>query len=414
MRLRIHRGANEIGGNCVEIESRGHSILLDLGLPLTADAVDPSLLPDIPGLTDGSNPHLLGIILSHTHGDHYGLTGLVHPTTPVFMGAQAQTILLASLPFVLQGPLPQTIKTYRNQLPFDLGPFRITPLLADHSAFDAYSLLVEAEGKRVFYSGDLRAHGRKARLFEDLIRRPPKPIDVLVLEGTKLNRPVAASEPETEPELEQRILGTIKGSPGLVLTAFSPQNIDRFVTIFRATRRAGRTFIADVYLAHVLHQLALPSLPRAADGVFRIYLPDSQKRKVIADQSFDIVSRYRTSRIYADEIEANPGKWVMLFRESMTGDIDRLPPHTVTTLIYSLWPGYLDRDSNHLASWCRQQAIALEVAHTSGHADPNSLVRLAQALNPRMVVPIHTQAPQIMDSLVRNVRVLRDGDWLAI
>jgi hypothetical protein len=60
MRLRIHRGANEIGGNCVEIESRGHSILLDLGLPLTADAVDPSLLPDIPGLTDGSNPHLLG------------------------------------------------------------------------------------------------------------------------------------------------------------------------------------------------------------------------------------------------------------------------------------------------------------------------------------------------------------------
>ena len=158
----------------------------------------------------------------------------------------------------------------------------------------------------------------------------------------------------------------------------------------------------------------MPSLPPAADGVFRVYLPDSQKRKVIADQSFDIVSRYRTSRIYADEIEANPGKWVMLFRESMTGDIDRLPPHTVTTLIYSLWPGYLDRDSNHLASWCRQQAIALEVAHTSGHADPNSLVRLAQALNPRMVVPIHTQAPQIMDSLVRNVRVLRDGDWLAI
>ena len=43
MRLRIHRGANEIGGNCVEIESWGHSILLDLGLPLTAEAVDPSL-----------------------------------------------------------------------------------------------------------------------------------------------------------------------------------------------------------------------------------------------------------------------------------------------------------------------------------------------------------------------------------
>lgn len=103
MRIRIHRGAHEIGGNCVEIESQGYSILLDLGLPLTADDAVPSLLPDIAGLTDGSNPHLLGIILSHTHGDHYGLTGLVHASIPIFMGAQAQTILRASMKICLSG-----------------------------------------------------------------------------------------------------------------------------------------------------------------------------------------------------------------------------------------------------------------------------------------------------------------------
>jgi ribonuclease J len=414
MRLRIHRGAHEIGGNCVEIESGRYSILLDLGLPLTAEKPDPSLLPDIPGLTDGSNPHLLGVILSHTHGDHFGLTGLVHSTVPVFMGALAQTILLASRPFVRQSQLPPTIRSYRNGLPFELGPFRVSPYLVDHSAFDAYSLLIEADGKRIFYSGDLRAHGRKARLFEDLIRRPPKAIDVVVLEGTTLSRPAATSEPETESELEGRILGIINGSPGLVLAAFSPQNIDRFVTIFRATRRAGRTFIADVYLAHILHQLALPSLPRPADGVLRVYLPDSQKRRIIADRQFNIVCPFRTARIYADEIEATPRKWVMLFRESMTRDVDRLPPHNVSTLIYSMWPGYLDRDRNHLASWRRRHEIALKIAHTSGHADPNSLTRLAQALNPRIIVPIHTKAPHIMDSLLRNVCVLRDLDWLDV
>jgi ribonuclease J len=47
MRLRIHRGAHEIGGNCVEIESQGYSIVLDLGLPFTADSAEPSLLPKI-------------------------------------------------------------------------------------------------------------------------------------------------------------------------------------------------------------------------------------------------------------------------------------------------------------------------------------------------------------------------------
>jgi ribonuclease J len=90
MRLRVHRGAQEIGGNCVEIESQGYSILLDLGLPLTANTADVSLLPPVAALTDGSNPHLLGIVLSHTHGDHYGLTGLVHSTVNIFMGAQPE------------------------------------------------------------------------------------------------------------------------------------------------------------------------------------------------------------------------------------------------------------------------------------------------------------------------------------
>jgi ribonuclease J len=51
------------------------------------------------------------------------------------------------------------------------------------------------------------------------------------------------------------------------------------------------------------------------------------------------------------------------------------------------------------------------VAHTSGHADPNSLVRLAQALNPRKVVPIHTEAPQTMASLIQNVCTYPDGEW---
>ncbi len=37
MRLCIHRGAAEIGGNCIEVKASGQSILLDLGAPLTGN-----------------------------------------------------------------------------------------------------------------------------------------------------------------------------------------------------------------------------------------------------------------------------------------------------------------------------------------------------------------------------------------
>lgn len=34
MKLTIHRGAREIGGSCVELQSRSSRILIDFGLPL--------------------------------------------------------------------------------------------------------------------------------------------------------------------------------------------------------------------------------------------------------------------------------------------------------------------------------------------------------------------------------------------
>jgi archaemetzincin len=43
MRICIHRGAREIGGTCVEIESQDMRLVLDVGLPL--DAADPDTFP---------------------------------------------------------------------------------------------------------------------------------------------------------------------------------------------------------------------------------------------------------------------------------------------------------------------------------------------------------------------------------
>lgn len=410
MRLRIHRGAKEIGGNCVELQSGFSSILIDLGLPLHADSPEPSLLPAVGGLTGRSNPNLAGIVLSHAHGDHYGLAGLVHPGIPILIGAQARKLLMASARFMRLPLQPAGLRTYADRTAFELGAFRITAFLTDHSAFDAYSLLIEADGKRVFYSGDLRAHGRKARLFDDLVADPPTDIDVLILEGTTLSRPGTESA-QSESELEGDILAAISKAPGLVLSAFSPQNIDRFVSVFRATKRAGRTFIADVYLAHLLDEIALPSLPTAETGAFRVYLPSRQRQRIIADQAFSLVEQYRGVRIFDEEIAQHPNRFVMLFRESMMADLDRIDS-SGATLLYSLWPGYLER--SNLRASCAERQIELQIHHTSGHADRETLLRFSQALEARQVVPIHTEVPHLMEALIPNVRIVQDGEWLNV
>ena len=59
MRLRIHRGAKEIGGTCIEVEAEGRRLALDVGLPLDApDEAQERLLPEVPGFRE-PDPSLL-------------------------------------------------------------------------------------------------------------------------------------------------------------------------------------------------------------------------------------------------------------------------------------------------------------------------------------------------------------------
>lgn len=98
-------------------------------------------------------------------------------------------------------------------------------------------LLVEAEGQKTFYSGDLRARGRKAKLFERLVSFPPQEVDVLLLEGITVGRQPQTKEAVTESEPEERMVEFVPGVACAVLLVASGQNIDRLVTGYRARRR---------------------------------------------------------------------------------------------------------------------------------------------------------------------------------
>jgi ribonuclease J len=101
MGLTIHRGSNEIGGTCVELQFEESGIPIDCGLPMFDEGREPfdfkktklktqkglvrsAVLPPIPGL-DNNNPAIISAILSsHPHHDHYGLFSYAIPEVPIF------------------------------------------------------------------------------------------------------------------------------------------------------------------------------------------------------------------------------------------------------------------------------------------------------------------------------------------
>lgn len=62
----------------------------------------------------------------------------------------------------------------------------LLPYLVDHSAYDAYALLIEADGEKLLYTGDIRMHGKKGILTERLSENLAGDVDVLLMEGTNL------------------------------------------------------------------------------------------------------------------------------------------------------------------------------------------------------------------------------------
>ena len=83
------------------------------------------------------------MLLSHSHPDHYGLIERVHPSVPLYMGIATEAILKEAAFFTPLGLDREATKSLTDGELLRIGPFAVTPILVDHSAFDAYALLIE-------------------------------------------------------------------------------------------------------------------------------------------------------------------------------------------------------------------------------------------------------------------------------
>lgn len=414
MKICIHRGTREIGGTCIEIEAQGKHIVLDIGMPLDAPDDEQSLeglLPRVSGFKE-QDDSLLGVLISHMHMDHYGLGHKIRQDIPVWIGRSAHNMMKAAIPFIRNGFAFENPNFLENDQQVKIGPFSITPYLVDHSAFDAYALLIEADGKRVFYSGDFRGHGRKSNLFDKLLTKPPGNIDVLLMEGTTIGRVGTMEGFKTETDLENDFSRAFRETDGLHLVWTSSQNIDRLVTIYKAAKKAKRLFIIDLYTAEILKATGRDTIPQSGWSDVRLYITHRQKKQIMDKELYSTLKQHKSNRIYHEHLPKLAKHSVMLFRPGFMGDKGLENSLDGTALSYSMWDGYLEKDSSRkVLEWLGKNQIPLKEIHTSGHASVSNLIRFAKAINPQRLVPIHTFEPEKYSEHFHNVECHQDGEW---
>lgn len=409
LRLTIHRSASQIGGNCIELEHlSGERLILDAGRPLDTPGDATGLLPNTLDLQRPAH-----VLISHPHQDHYGLLNEIPRDWPVFCGAATEK-LMGITADITGGKIEQDVRHWEAGRSSTIGPFKVTALLTDHSAFDAHMLLIEAGGKRVLYSGDFRIHGRKSVLVERLMASPPKDIDVLLLEGTNLG---SDKPTKSETDLEVDFVNLFRTTPGRVFVAWSAQNVDRTVTLYRAAKKTGRTLVVDLYTAEVLELLAEHGrLPRAGFDNLKVVITANMSRMYRRKGRAVFVDQMATSGrgISAAALNDNRNKWVVMFRDSLRRDFDRkgVKPDADDCWSWSMWSGYLKDASADMKAWlCEASPRHI---HTSGHASPRHLRDFAEAISPSKLIPIHSFTWDDHTGAFPSVHRLQDGETLTI
>ena len=390
MKIKIYRGTKEIGGTCVELTADNGKVLwVDLGAPL--DNTNPNV--------DYAQNKFDALLISHPHQDHFGLMEKVGAIAPIFIGELSLDLINATKIFRGLPQLDGNFKTIKPWESFTIADtFLVKPFLTDHSTPEAFAFLIEADDKRIFYSGDFRATGRKSIVYKKQIENPPENIDLLLIEGTMVERTNHLYS--TEDSVEEAIYNTIKTQTNLSFVISSAQNIDRLISVFRACKRTQKYLVIDVYSAWILEMVRKQSknIPAIEWEEIKVYDHPSQLEK-IKDPSFDnFRNRIKPQRV-GNSVFSNPSDYVYFVRCPNEKLIDKLRGKGTINIIYSQWEGYLLEEhknfcTDNLNALKKDSDISFQTIHTSGHATVPDLMKFAKAINSNKIVPIHTAFPE--------------------
>ena len=387
MKITIHRGTHQIGGSAIEISTKSTRIILDFGNELSLDEKYTSINLDINGVTRGI-PDCDGIVISHYHMDHLGQLTSALPEIPLYMGELSKEIAIISVEYQDKDLYLRLLgaNTFRGGEAFTIGNIHIRPLVIDHSAADSYMFVIEAEGKRVLYTGDFRMHGLRHHILEKLVNTYIGEVDVLITEGTSLSRD--ADECISEAAVLEDISSYIQDGK-YVFVMCSSTNIDRIMGIWQ-NMPTDKVLICDAYQKKILDTV-----------INNVYYESSLYRR---HDSPLVLNKGPYPKYYMDH------GFVSLVRgtEYFISHIKEFPKDDVR-IIYSMWTGYIEEN---LSLKNLLNTYPSYICHASGHVSKDDLVQLIELVDSDIVIPVHTNIPEKLERIVpnRTVCVVNDNE----
>ena len=399
MEIRIIKGTNQIGGCITEITSKTTKILIDFGTDLEDDKES----FELDGLTYGKSKYD-AVFITHSHIDHIGLINKINKDIPIYVEEISLKIYSTTCDFCMEDNLSRKINTFKIYDVIKIKDIKVTPYRVDHSSYNSCMFMIECENKKILHTGDFRLHGRKKDETLNNLKKIGK-VDLLITEGTSLSRDVL--EYETEEELEKEALNYMK-KYDQVFIMHSSANIDRTISFIKAALKTGKNYILDLF-TYSLNKVINLNIKVDYKRIF-VWIP---LRYSFKDEDF------KNKYMNFDNSSCFGKRYAMNVKSSMLDDIKKLKEKGLITnacLIYSMWPGYIEKEEKlrNFISEIKAMGIEFKMLHTSGHADINSMKKINEITKPDKTIIIHTENREKGKDIFNNVVDISDNQILKI
>jgi Cft2 family RNA processing exonuclease len=414
----------EIGANCYALALAGHHVILDSGMHPKREGE--LALPDLALLR--GRPPAEAIFLSHAHHDHIGSLPVMtrwHPGAPVFTteatAALGEIMLHNSVNVMSRqreenGLLEYPLFTHR-EVDVSVHQWRRIPLhrafslAGDRAAggedvtfefFDAghvlgaAGVLFRAEGRTVFYTGDVNFDDQT---ISRAARFPERGVDVLIIETTRgdYETPPGFTRAGEEKRLAAAISAAFARGGAIVMPLFALGKTQELLVMLNDFRRRGQIPNCPIYIGGLGAKLT------------EVYdsLAQSTPRLHPEMQILDTTAPFVLAGRGAHEAPIKPGRIYALSSGMMT---EKTLSHTFAQRILSspehslFFVGYADPESpaGRIRATAPGVPLALDPAATpkpirctveqfsfSGHAPRESILEYVRKLKPKKVLLVH-------------------------
>jgi ribonuclease J len=377
-------GLGEIGMNCLVIEDRGRSVIVDCGAAFPEDDLGVDIIhPDFDYVLQHRD-RLAGVFLTHGHEDHIGALPylLAELEVPVWGPPHALGMARKRLLEHGFGPNELDFRVATTGQSYSVGPFEIEPVRVAHSIVEATALAIHTSAGVIFHSGDFNfdpdpPDGEPTD--ESRIRAlGDAGIGLLLSDSTNIDVPERAGSERSVGEALERL---IEAAPARVVVALFASNIQRLILLGEIARRTGRKLCllgrsldAQVTVAKEIGRLHwLSDLLVSADE-----LREMKRERVLILAGGTQAERQSAMRRLSDGVHPllslEPGDTVILSSRVIPGN-DR----PVIAMVNAL----------HRRGLTVHTRITEPGVHTSGHAGRSEQRRMLELTRPRCFMPVH-------------------------